>query len=137
MSDDVRIELDESSGPVSPKFQYSLQVEIADGSIKIRRKTQKGLVELTHALDATKLSALVVELQKRVPTSVDLIGEMRKRVGISFNHLSIASGGTTARVDYLLSHAEDGAHAELTAAIDAIKALVTEAEASQDPSTAR
>ncbi len=137
MSDEIRIELDESSGPVSPKFQYNLHVEIsADGSAKIRHKTQKGVVEVTHALDAAKLSALGAELDKRVPKAVDLIGEMRKRVGISFNYLSITRGAATARVDYLLSHAEDGAHADLTAAIEAVKAIVTEAEASRGPSKA-
>ena len=136
MSDDVRIELEESSGPVSPKFQYSLHVEISGLVAKIRRKTQKGLLEVTHTIDAGELAALCAELDKRVPKSADLIGEMRKRVGISFNFLSIAKGASTTRVDYLLSQAEDGAHADLTAAIEAIKAIVTEAEASQGPSKA-
>lgn len=136
MSDEIRIELDESSGPVSPKFQYSLHVEISADGAKIRHKTQKGVVELTHVLDPARLAALCDELDRRVPKGADLIGAMRTRIGISFNVLSIARGAATARVDYLLSQAEDGAHSDLTAAIKAIKAIVTEAEASQGPSKA-
>ncbi len=137
------IELDESSGPVSPRFQYSLHARLergADGAAvaQIRNKTSKGVVEISYPLSVERWSTLAAELTKRLPLGkdVDLVGEMRTRKGISFNFVRIDRGAEHAKVDYLLSHAEGGAHPDLTLAIEAIKAIVTEAVASQVPSKA-
>jgi hypothetical protein len=137
-----RIELDESSGPVSPKFQYELHVVIvpnADGAAAtIRHRTAKGLAEITHSIAQPQLATLMTELVKRLPLGkdVDLIADLRKRKGISFNYVRIDKGTEHARVDYTLSQLESGAQPDLTAAVEAIKAIVTEAKASSVPSKA-
>jgi len=136
-----RVALDESSGPVSPRFQYSLHVEISAGNgggatLAFDHKTPKGRTGGTFPITAERYGALCDELSSRVGESVDLVGDMRHRKGISFNVLEVVLGAATTRVDYLLTHLEDGAHANLVAAVDAIKKLVSEVEASSAPSTA-
>jgi hypothetical protein len=110
----VKIELVESSGPVSPRYQWSTRVLVdGDGDVvtlhfEDRRASEDGTPATTRveqALSAAGWERLVSDLVAADAGSLghDFIGEeKRKRIGVSFNHVEIALGDEVrCRIDYL------------------------------------
>ncbi|MGZ3419153.1 MAG: hypothetical protein ACXWUG_13975 [Polyangiales bacterium] len=82
----MRIELDEASGPVSPRFQYSLSIVIEDAVVVRSKKGPLGTRDTTLGIDDAKLAALEATL----PALEDLVDEERaKRVGVRVNVLRV------------------------------------------------
>lgn len=112
----VKIELVESSGPVSPRYQWSTRV-LVDGEGDVvtlhfedRRASDDGTpvtVKVEQALPAAGWERLLADLLAADAGSLshDFIGaEKRKRIGVSFNHVEIAVGDKLrCRIDYLVS----------------------------------
>ncbi len=82
----TRIVLDEASGPVSPRFQYSLLVSIVDGVAEV---ASKGGPLGTHMVSVAVDEATLVAALDALPL-VDLVDDTRAaRVGIRVNRLVI------------------------------------------------
>jgi hypothetical protein len=133
LADLTSIRIDESSGPVSPRFHYAVQATItrnADGtgSAAFLHRTKERTVEATRDVSTARLAALTSFLDQHLPEGPDrdLVGARRDRKGASYNHLVLRRGGTDMRVDYMLSDLDDPAHADVGAAVEAVKALVEE-----------
>ncbi len=125
MTERLEVVLDEASGPVSPRFQYALRVEISDdGALASVRAADAGpkkreeARELSRGATAELRAALAASDEWR--TSPDLAGPER-RAGSSVNTLSIRLGDAEARVTYRLHHAKDLAW--LGAIVGAVKRL--------------
>lgn len=113
----VKIELVESSGPVSPRYQWSTRVLVQGGeevvtlSFNDRRALVSGepatTVLVEEALPPAGYERLLADLLEADAGSLshDFIGaEKRKRIGVSFNHVEIAVGDLLrCRIDYLVS----------------------------------
>lgn len=112
----VKIELVESSGPVSPRYQWSTRVVIEGEGASLtlrfedRRAGEDGTpvsVRVEEALPPAGYERLLADLlaADAVSLSHDFVGEeKRKRVGVSFNHVEIAVGDALrCRIDYLVS----------------------------------
>jgi hypothetical protein len=109
----ARVELTESSGPVSPRYQYTLHliVERTDGGAKVTwERTGKDAGRNETTLSSEGARALFEELAKLGAEKIggDFIGEKRKNKGVSFNAVDIAfDDGTKLRCDYLVSQLDD------------------------------
>jgi len=113
----VKIELVESSGPVSPRYQWSTRVLVQGEAevVTLRFDDQRApagsepttptLVE--EALPPAGYERLLGDLLEADAGSLshDFIGaEKQKRIGVSFNHVEIAVGDLLrCRIDYLVS----------------------------------
>ncbi|MBL8611542.1 MAG: hypothetical protein JNL38_29625 [Myxococcales bacterium] len=125
MTERLEVVLDEASGPVSPRFQYALRVEIADdGTSASVRSADAGPKKRQEARDlapgdtALLRAALAASAEWR--SSPDLAGSER-RAGSSVNTLTVRLGDAEARVTYRLHHAKDLAW--LGAIVGAVKKL--------------
>lgn len=86
----MRIELDEASGPVSPRFQYSLSIVIEDAVVVRSKRGPLGSLDTTLGIDDAKWKKLEATLETLGPALVDLVDEEReKRVGVRVNVLRI------------------------------------------------
>jgi hypothetical protein len=82
----VRIELDEASGPVSPRFQYSISIVIEDSVVVRSKNGPLGTRDTTLGIVDAKLRALEATL----PALEDLVDETRaNRVGVRINVVRI------------------------------------------------
>lgn len=125
----LRIELFESSGPTSPRSQYTTTVIVEAGpdtpprwACDHRDATGTKHDELPLAREAYE--ALVAALFTALPLGapLDLVGDKRTRKGISFNHVAITFGERTSRLDYLLSHVdEDDGDPRARAIVEALR----------------
>lgn len=110
----ARIELQESSGPVAPKYQYDTRIVITviDGAPSLRYEDEGEYLGGAPARHTAISVALPVESYERLWGDLaaldalhrgdDLIGEeKRRRVGVSFNFVSLQLGEQKARIDYL------------------------------------
>ena len=116
----ARIELVESSGPVSPAYQFSTRVIVTaeNNSITLayddRREFRQGKPlnaisfkrELSHD-EYEKLWSGLLALRV-FERNNDFIGaHNRKKIGVSFNFFEISLGTRKARCDYFLSKQKD------------------------------
>ncbi len=121
--------LDEASGPVSPKFQYTLKIRIhADGDvIRVTRSERAGVPKTTTETEGVLSDAQAAELFRVLDAhgglakDRDLVGDKRGNVGVSFNELALTRDGTTARLSYTLAALKDAAHTAEAAIVQAIK----------------
>lgn len=135
---EFRIELVESSGPVSPKYHYSTRIIFYSSGNSARidysdvRKYLKGRpaqpVKFIRDIDAADAGKIVRKIQRldfvKSNSSADFIGSARSRTGISFNRLTVAIGpDTDLSVDYLLEDYERDEFAGFDKAIDIVKKL--------------
>ena len=126
----TRIELVEASGPVSPRFAYATTVVIEaspDVAPRVVRdhRDASGTHHDERALSREAYETLVGTLLTTLPlgTILDLAADKRDRKGVSFNHLSIKVGDSSARLDYLLSDVdEDDGDPRARAVVGALKA---------------
>lgn len=126
----LSVDLAESSGPVSPRHQYSTRIRIQDSGAGARvaweHRDAGGRREGAADLSPGSWAALVDLLRAQLPpgTVRDLAAAFRDRKGISFNAVTVAWAEAPARLDYLLSHLEDpGGDAVARAVVAAVKAL--------------
>ncbi len=112
--DITRIELTESSGPVSPRYQYALALVItrgADGTARVScKRTGAGAVTFETTMDAASVSALFGDLAHAGIEGAhgDFVDAARGNKGVSFNALVITfADGTTTRCDYLLTSLDE------------------------------
>lgn len=114
----VRIELVETSGPVSPAFQYRTHIVLCtenngiwlscDDDREYRNGKPLQSIHLHKQLKRDDFTAVLHEVCKlecyRLGTNADFIGTARNRTGISFNYISVCMGTDIKfRIDYLLS----------------------------------
>jgi hypothetical protein len=86
----VRIELDEASGPVSPRFQYTLSIVIEDAVVVRSKRGPLGTLDTTLGIDEAKWKTLEATLASVGPALQDLVDEERsKRVGVRINTLRV------------------------------------------------
>ena len=136
----VKIELYESSGPVSPRYQYFTHVIIKDDGANIhlsyddKGNYQDGKpthhVNFKKDLPRERYEKLWEELFKQDLEHLgqDAIGDKRNRVGVSFNHFEVSLGDhLKVRFDYLLSHLKSGEFAKQNAVVDLLKGLKDQA----------
>ncbi len=132
----ARIELFESSGPVSPKYQYSTKITVAagNGNLSIscddRREFSGGaplkVVSFSRELTRAEYEGIWRRLGElgALDLNRDFIGpERRKSIGISFNHYELSLGDRKARCDYLLGSARDPEFAPFAAVISFLASL--------------
>ena len=126
----LAVELMESSGPVSPRHQYTTRIRVhgsgAGAQAAWERRDADGRREGTVDLCPARWAALVDLLWNHLPpgAALDLAAGYRDRKGISFNAVTVAWPEAPARLDYLLSHLEDpGGDPVARAVVAAVKAL--------------
>ncbi len=114
----ARIELFETSGPVSPAYQYRTQIVLYTENNEIRynydddRKFINGKplqsIHIHNQLKPGKFLKIVQQIYKmegyQQGKDADFIGSGRNKIGISFNYMTVCIGTDIKfRVDYLLS----------------------------------
>ena len=112
----ARIELAESSGPVSPRHQYTTKIVVeaaADVTPRLVRdhRDASGAHHDERALVRGAYEKLFADVLAALPLGEarDLAASKRDRKGVSFNHVVVTVGSASARLDYLLSDVdEDG-----------------------------
>lgn len=128
----MELTLHESSGPVSPKYFFTLAVRltIEDARVFIHiHRRGKPSYELRKELPMDRYAALMNDLAvcDVFARGGDFIGdEKRGRVGVSFNHFELSLGDRSVRIDYLLSQLGDPTFAPQKAIVDRMKKLADE-----------
>ncbi len=132
----LQIELVESSGPVSPRYQYTIHVRLYVSETAVwldyndSRKSGNGKpVRFLREIGIADVKKIVRKLERldfvKSNTGQDFTRDVRSRVGISFNWLTIRiDPKTDLRIDYLLADFERDDFADYAKAIDIIKNLV-------------
>jgi hypothetical protein len=124
-----RVELDESSGPTSPRFQYTLTIAVwCDGgavhavreerSGSPRRKIQASGILSREA--AQKLTD-TLEAHDALSRAFDHVGDAQEDKGHSCNRLVVQVGDARAEVHYLLRTLEKARHAAEAEIVKAVK----------------
>jgi hypothetical protein len=128
---DAFIELVESSGPVSPRYQYATHGVVRAQADGIRldwdHRDASGVSSRTGTLSPEVYAALWRSILDALPlgTQLDLTAGLRDRKGISFNWVSLALGSEQSRLDYVISNLEEGSgDARAIAVVRAIKSAV-------------
>jgi hypothetical protein len=149
----ARLELSESSGPVSPRYQYTTRVVIT-----VEPPATAPLLAIEHVADYVG-GVPAFEVHTSEPLSKDryeqlwadllaqdvfalggdLASAKRDRTGVSFNHVEIVlgdpgQGGSRVRFDYLLPQLQDPANARHLAVVESLKSLIPKAPANAAPS---
>jgi hypothetical protein len=128
-----RINWHESSGPVSPAFQYRIDLEInaEDAGANVSCEIKRGAdapVSKQQKISNEQFSELWSKLaaQDVLKLNADLIGdEKRRRVGVSFNSFELEMpNGERVRFDYLRAQLEQPEYARFRAVIEALRAFV-------------
>lgn len=131
----ARIELDEASGPVSPRYQYEVRVRLAlDGAKAAFAHHQEGdgasdpdaKIEVDCEIAPELGASLVAEIVAAGGLTIggDLVGETgRLREGVRANRLTIEVDGVTTQLDYLGPTLKRPEHAQRRAIVDRIKSL--------------
>jgi hypothetical protein len=116
------IELEEWSGPVSPRFQWRVTLRIDDDAVDYEETGANALGPKKSKLSQKALDALWEELDahKALERGGDLVGE--RKVGVSFNRLAIARGDAKMTLEYTLSKLDAPENADRKAIVAAIKA---------------
>jgi hypothetical protein len=124
-----RVELDESSGPTSPRFQYTLTVAVwcDGGPVHAVREERSGSPrrkihaagELSH--EAARKLVETLEAKNALSRGFDHVGEAHENKDLSCNRLVIQVGEARAEVHYLLRTLEKAKHAAEAEIVKAIK----------------
>lgn len=122
-----RIELVETSGPVSPRHSYATTIVIAgDVPLHVIRDHHdaSGAHRSEHAIDRDAYDQLLAVVLASLPLGepLDLAATKRDRKGISFNHVTVVVGDASTRLDYVLSDIdEDDGDQRARGVVEAIK----------------
>jgi len=123
-----RVELDESSGPTSPRFQYALTVAVwcDGGPVHAVREERSGSprrkIHASGELSREAAEKLVRALEKHdaLSRAFDHVGDAQDDKGHSCNRLVVHVGEARAEVHYLLRTLEKPKH---TAEAEIVKAI--------------
>jgi hypothetical protein len=142
----ARLELSESSGPVSPRYQYTTGVVVT-----LAPPASAPLLAIEHVADYVggvpsfevhtsdplardRYEQLWADLLAQDVFSLggDLAADKRDRTGVSFNHVEIVlgdpdHGGSRVRFDYLLPQLKLPENQQRGAVIEILKSLVPKA----------
>ena len=137
----ARIELWESSGPVSPRYQYKIHVVVAVASaaaaptLAIDHTTGGEPPLDVHSADPMardRYEKLWADLfaQDVFTLGGDLAAGKRNRTGVSFNHVEVVLGdpdhaGARMRFDYLLPQLELPENQQRHAVVEILKKLAS------------
>jgi len=139
----ARLELSESSGPVSPRFQYTTHVVIsvappaADPTVVVDHTAAGGdSAPITEPLERDQYERLWSDLfaQDVFALGGDLTADKKNRIGVSFNHVEVVLGdpehaGARVRFDYLLPQLELPENKQRHAVVELLKSFVPQASA--------
>lgn len=112
-----RLELLESSGPLPPKYQYSLEIRLD------RRELTWSSEGAANPLASNPSGVRSREGDSPLLELLDAPPPPAGRVGASYNSLTFWCGEEAHRVEYLLNSLDDDSHKELHERIEALKAL--------------
>lgn len=144
-----RVQLDEWSGPVSPRYQYKTRIVVAPGpngaTLFYEHEGVYSGGKPTETLDATCVvpaeayEALWEGLGERGVFSLGdapLPEEIRTRIGVSVNTLEASRGGQQARIEYTLAGLKKPDGAKKRALIEHVKAWAEPLAAAAKPAAA-
>jgi len=121
------IELEEWSGPTSPKFQYRIKLTIEpSGLVHYEEEGANAVAKKSSTMSKDASDALWRELDEK--HALDLGGDLivdRKRKGVSFNRLSIEREEKKMVLEYTLASLDDARRAVISAIKKAARAAVT------------
>ena len=129
----ARVTLVESSGPVSPRYQYALTVEVtwpSDGDARVRVTHRRpraagGDAEASTIISAERFQRLWGEVW--FGASTDLAPADDHRIGVSTNRLSLEEAGAPqGAFTYRLHHLELDENLQWRARVAHVKALADE-----------
>lgn len=136
-----RVELEESSGPVSPRHQFHTRivVEAKGDAITLDIEDERGwdagefraVTRIQEPLSKGAYQSLWADLLAQAPFSLegDLIGEQgRTMVGVSFNHLHLRLGKQEARIAYRLRDLSRSKFAAQARLVERVRGLRPSAE---------
>ncbi|MFY9823391.1 MAG: hypothetical protein WAM82_18560 [Thermoanaerobaculia bacterium] len=139
----ARIELWESSGPVSPRYQYTTRVVVtvepptASPSLAIDHTAGGEPASEVHSaepLARERYERLWADLfaQDVFALGGDLAADKRDRIGVSFNHAEVVLGdpehaGARMRFDYLLPMLRLPVNQQRRAVVEILKSFVPQA----------
>ncbi len=112
------IELDEWSGPVSPRFQWRIKIRIDDDDVEYEETGANALGPKRAKLVA---DTLWKELEEH--RAFDRGGSIadETKVGVSFNRVAIARGERTMTLEYTRAKLDEPENADRKAIVEAIK----------------
>jgi hypothetical protein len=132
-----RIELVESSGPVSPSYQFHsrIVVEAEGGALALSLDDERGWedgefrqkLHRREAMPRADYEALWTDLLAldALALGADLIGaEGRRKVGVAFNHLTLRLGDREARIDYRRSDLSRSKFAPQARVVERVRRLL-------------
>ena len=135
----IKMELYESSGPVSPLYQYIVHIKIhsTDKEIHLHYKNigknqedgSKKNVQWNKVISLNDYLGFITKLIQNNVFSLnhDFIGdERRKKIGISFNFFELTLGKETVKFQYLLQDKKQPEFENYEKIINIVKNLNTE-----------
>jgi hypothetical protein len=122
------LELVESSGPVAPRFRYSIEVTIEideeGGALRVRFRGPPRDVDRDDRITSDRVEEILDEIGDLEPIAGDLVGALRSRVGVSFNHLrAVSADGAELRLDYLIRQLDDPENAARKKAVEVMRRI--------------
>jgi hypothetical protein len=131
----TRITWRESGGPVSPPFQYRINLEITAnkdgvGGARVVCETKHGLDAATSKdvqISANEYAELSSKLFAHdiLKLNADLIGDKRARIGVSFNSFTLEMpNGDAVRFDYLRGQLEQAEFKEYRAVVEVARNFI-------------
>ncbi|GAC1446345.1 MAG: hypothetical protein NVSMB56_04140 [Pyrinomonadaceae bacterium] len=125
----THISWSESSGAVSPPYQYRINLEIAaeaDGA-RVVCEAKRGLDEATRKdlkISTTQYAELCDKLFALDVSELnhDLVGDKRTRIGVSFNYFELQmANDKKLRFDYLLGQMEQEEFKKYRAVVELLR----------------
>lgn len=128
----IKLELYESSGPVSPPYQYIIHIKLTSIDQKVHlnykdiNNSSKSNEQIDRVLSVEEYKKVLTELINNnvFDLNFDFIGdEKRKRVGVSFNFFEFFLWDKSVKFEYLLQDKKNVNFAPYEKIINIIKNL--------------
>lgn len=109
----ARLELEDASGPVSPRFAHRTHVVVVAGPAGITlahdHRDARGHVKDEGPLPRAAYEALVADVLREAPLggALDLAGDKRTNKGVVLCTLHVFVGDARASIEYLPSHRDE------------------------------
>ena len=136
----ARIELWESSGPVSPRYQYKISVVVAVTAAAAPTLAIDHTTGGEPAIDVHSAEPMARDRYEKLWADLfaqdvfalggDLAADKRNRTGVSFNHVEVVLGdpghaGARMRFDYLLPQLDLPENQQRHAVVEILKKLAS------------
>ncbi len=115
------IELEEWSGPVSPRFQWRVTIRIDRDDLEYEETGPSALGPKRVKMEAETLDALWKELLSRDALARGGNIADETKVGVAFNRLAIARGDDSMTLEYTRAKLDEPENADRKAIVEAIK----------------